>query len=68
MSANKPTKKNRLKDHYGLALEEIKLERSISSMSSMVAVGDHQRQNDYLEREIAAQQKQLNQLKKLRNA
>jgi hypothetical protein len=66
MSANKPTDLAKMKDHYGLALEEIKLEQNIKNMSVVLNNMINDGNVDYLRNEMASQQRQLRSLKKLR--
>jgi hypothetical protein len=66
MSYNKPTDMDKLKQHYGLALEEIKLERSISNMAALLAEFSDVSKLQHLQQELNQSQQQLNSLRKLR--
>jgi hypothetical protein len=66
MSLQKPTDLTKLRDHYGLALEEIKLRRSINCMSAVVeSIGDPH-QHRQLQSRINQHKRQLDSLRKLR--
>ena len=67
MNIHKHTDTSQLSYHYGLALEEIKLERSINSMAFLLDGFDSQDRPQYLVNEIAHQEKQLKSLRVLRS-
>jgi hypothetical protein len=67
MSLQKPTNLAKLRDQYGLALEEIKLQRSINSMSAVAASVDDPGQHQQLKSRINQHQRQLDSLRKLRD-
>ena len=66
MSFNKPTDLSKLKNHYGLALEEIKLERSINNMSVLINSMSDSSHLERLHSEMTHQKRQLRSLRKLR--
>ena len=67
MSFNKPTDLSKLKDHYGLALEEIKLERSINKMAVLINSLADRNHLAHLQDEMNHQKRQLRSLRKLRD-
>ena len=67
MKDDKPTDTSQLNYHYGLALEEIKLERSINNIASLMNGFNSEARPQYLMKEIAHQEKQLYSLRKLRS-
>ena len=67
MSQQKPTDLAGMKDKYSMALDEIKLERSISSMTHVLKNEYSERKTHYLENEIAHMERQLNSIRKQRS-
>ena len=67
MSFNKPTDLSKLKNHYGLALEEIKLERSINNMAVLINSMPDSSHLEHLNNEMNHQKRQLRSLRKLRD-
>ena len=67
MNVHKHADTSQLNHHYSLALEEIKLERTINSMAFLLDGFDVEEQPQYLVNEIAQQEKQLKLLRVLRS-
>ncbi len=59
MNTHKHTDISQLNYHYGLALEEIKLERTINSIAFLLNGFDEEDRPQYLVNEIAHQERQL---------
>ncbi len=59
MSHHKPTNVSNIKNHYGIALEEIRIERSISDMLHLLRSVENERKTHYLRNEIAHRERQL---------
>lgn len=57
----------KIKNHYGLAIEEIKLERSISQLHKLVDSYGPDEKPEFLLDEIAQQNRQLLSLRKVRS-
>ena len=68
MNQKKQTEISQLRNHYGLALEEIKLERSINNMAFMLNGFNLEDKPQYLLNEMAHQERQLRSIHKLRKA
>ena len=66
MSLQKTTDLSGISHHYGLALEEIKLERSIKNMASLLLNPESAHKFQFLQSELARQEKQLKSLQALR--
>ena len=67
MNVHKHNNTSQLNYHYGLALEEIKLERTLNSMAFLLDGFDDEDRPQYLVNEIAHQKKQLKSLRDLRS-
>ena len=68
MSNNNQPKDNINRNHYGLAVEEIKLERSIRNLTNIMNSYQASNRPQYLAKEIALQQKQLISLRESRSS
>jgi len=66
MSNQKPTHIASLKNHYGIALEEIRIERSISDMMHLLRSVESEKKTHYLLNEIAHRERQLLSIRKQR--
>jgi len=67
MNHKKHTNVPLIKRHYGLALEEIKLERSINSLNSVLNSFNPGDLPEYLSNEKEYQERQLHSLRELRD-
>lgn len=67
MSSNHQPKDIIDKNQYGLAVEEIKLERSIRKLTNMMKSINSSGRPQYLAREIALQEQQLRSLRESRS-
>ncbi len=54
--------------HYGLAIEEIKLERSINNMAALINGYDYEDRPQYLINEISHQERELMSLRKIKSS
>lgn len=68
MSTHHQFKENLDTTNYGLAVEEIKLVRSIRNLTNLMKNLDSSNKPQHLEKEIACQQRQLQSLKEMRSS
>ena len=67
MASKKPDQLEQYQHRYGLALEEIKVQRSISMIVNLIGGTKPGTKHKFLESQLASQQKQLESLQVERN-